>query len=51
MTTFVGDHSGRVLRILLALIAAAALWWLATDARGGEAYASLNGSDISISNE
>lgn len=31
MMTFVADHSGRLLRILLALIAAAALWWLLAD--------------------
>jgi hypothetical protein len=32
MMTFVGGHSSRLLRILLALIAAAALWWMLTEA-------------------
>ena len=42
MMTFVDDHSGRLLRIILALVAAAALWWLLTDARSAGAYAILN---------
>jgi hypothetical protein len=39
MMTFVGGHSGRLLRILLALIAAAALWWMLTDAGRAAAFA------------
>ena len=51
MMTFVGDHSGRLLRILLALLAAAALWWLLTETRNAAAYASVNGLDMSIDRE